>query len=302
MNFNFNFNSVIELINTFNTEAKCIKYLEQIRWNNNVISPFDADSVVYKCKNNTYYCVNTNKKFNVKTKTLFENTKIKLQTWFLCIYLITNHKKGIASSQLAKDLNVTQKTAWFMLQRIRNCFCVETKPLNNVVEVDETYIGGKNKNRHADKKVENSQGRSCKDKVPVLGMVERGGDVIAKVVPNVKSATLLEEIKNCISRAASVNTDEYKGYNEVRVFFIKHAVKEYVNGKTHTNTIEGFWSLLKRGIVGVYHKLTYKHLQKYLDEFCFRYNTKDYAEQKRFSCFFRNMSCRLRYKELICNG
>ena len=141
------FNSLFELMRTFDTEEKCIKYLERLRWNGNVVSPFDSKSKVYKCSKG-YYCKNTNKIFNVKTKTLFENTKIPLQKWFIGIWLITSHKKGISSLQLSKDLNVTQKTSWFMLQRIRKCFEHENQhKLFNTVEVDETYIGGKEKIR-----------------------------------------------------------------------------------------------------------------------------------------------------------
>ena len=140
MKLKFDFNSIIELVRTFNTETKCIKYLEKIRWNGDVVSPFDPESTVYKYKNNQYRCKNTGKNFNVKTGTLFENTKIKLQAWFTAIYLITNHKKGISSLQLSKDLNITQKTAWFLLYRIRNCYNINIEQLSNEVEIDETNL------------------------------------------------------------------------------------------------------------------------------------------------------------------
>ena len=122
---NKEFNSIIELIQAFPTQQSCIDYLEKLRWNNNPISPYDSNSTVYKCKNNYYKCKNTKKLFNVKTKTLFDNTKVDLQKWFVAIWLTTSHKKGISSLQLAKDIKTTQKTAWFMLQRIRNCFKIE---------------------------------------------------------------------------------------------------------------------------------------------------------------------------------
>ncbi len=300
---NKDFNSIIDLLKTFPTEQSCIEHLEQLRWNGFVVSPFDNASKVYKCKGNKYRCKNTGKYFNVRTNTLFDNTKIELQKWFLAIWLVTSHKKGISSIQLSKDIDVTQKTAWFMLQRIRNCFGVDVEQLDNDVEIDETFIGGKNKNRHTSKKVEDSQGRSCKDKTPVLGMIERKGAIIAKVVEDTKGKTLVPEIIKNVKNTASVITDEWLGYNSLQKIydhtFVKHNSGEYVNGKIYTNTIEGFWSLLKRGIVGIYHFTSKKHLQKYVDEFAFRYNTRDNKESNRFNLLLSNLENRLTYKELI---
>lgn len=183
--FNTNIKSVLDLINTFKSEQNCIDYLEQIRWNGIVVSPFDEKSKVYKCKENKYRCKNTGKYFNVKTNTMFDNTKIELQKWFLAIWIVTSHKKGISSLQLSKDLNITQKSAWFMLQRIRKCFKIENNnKLSGVVECDETFYGGKNINRHKDKKVKRCQGRSFKDKVPILGLLERGGKLNCYVIKN----------------------------------------------------------------------------------------------------------------------
>lgn len=303
---NKDFNSIIDLINNFSTEQSCIDHLTELRWNGNVISPFDPTSKVYVCKGNKYRCKNTGKYFNVRTNTLFDNTKIPLQKWFLAIWISTSHKKGISSIQLSKDIDVTQKTAWFMLQRIRNCFGFDNEgELGNQVEVDETFVGGKNKNRHSSKKVELSQGRSVKDKTPVVGMVERGGKLIAKQVEDTKLETLTREITKRVNRSASVFTDEWLGYNAISRIYdhkvIKHNASEYVNGQIYTNTIEGFWSLLKRGIFGIYHFTSKKHLQKYVDEFVFRYNTRNFAEPQRFNILLANTEFRLTYKELI-NG
>jgi len=301
---NKNFKSVLELLETFPTEQSCINHLEQLRWNGNIVSPFDPTSTVYKCKGNKYRCRNTSKYFNVRTATLFDNTKVALRKWFLAIYLVTSHKKGISSLQLSRDLDVTQKTAWFMLQRIRNCFGIdENIKLDNEVEIDETYIGGKNKNRHENKKVDHSQGRSTKDKTSVLGMVERSGNLIAKKVENVKAETLTPEIVKFVKDSTKIYTDEWLGYNGLKKIYdhsiVKHSQNEYVKGRIHTNTIEGFWSLLKRGIVGIYHFTSKKHLQMYVDEFVFRYNTRTSDESNRFNLMLTNTEHRLTYKELI---
>jgi len=301
---NTDFNSIIELINKFPNEQACIDHLEILRWNGFVISPFDEFSKVYKCKDNRYRCKNTSKYFNVKTGTLFDNTKVKLQKWFIAIWLITSHKKGISSLQLSRDIAVTQKTAWFMLQRIRKCFGIENNnDLDNDVEVDETYIGGKNKNRHADKKVEKSQGRSSKDKTPVVGIIERKGKLNAYKVDNVRSNTLTKEIIRSVKKTANLHTDEWLGYKGVSRLYnhsiVKHGQGEYVNGTTHTNTIEGFWSLLKRGIVGIYHFTSRKHLQDYVDEFVFRYNTRHQSEAVRFNNLLSNMEVKTTYRRLV---
>lgn len=173
---NQDFNSILELINAFPNNEVCIEHLEELRWGGVVVSPFESDSKVYKCANSRYRCKNTGKYFNVKTGTIFDNTKMPLQKWFLAIWLVTSHKKGISSLQLSRDIDVTQKSAWFMLQRIRNCFGLTDNDDNSLgwdVEIDETYVWGKNKNRHYNKKVPHSQGRSSKDKTPVVWMVER---------------------------------------------------------------------------------------------------------------------------------
>ena len=301
---NQDFKSILDLLKAFPDEQSCIDHLTELRWNGNVVSPFDTDSKVYICKGNKYRCKNTGKYFNVKTDTLFDNSKVALQKWFLAIWIVTSHKKGISSVQLSKDIDVTQKTAWFMLQRIRNCFGIDNDTtLDNEVEVDETYVGGKNKNRHADKKVPNSQGRSTKDKTAVVGMVERGGKLVARTIENAKASTLTYEIVSQVKQSAMIYTDEWLGYNSLkRIYdhaFVKHNSGEYVNGRIHTNTIEGFWSLLKRGIVGIYHFTSKKHLQRYVDEFVFRYNSREESEAARFNLMLSNTQHKLTYKELI---
>jgi hypothetical protein len=301
---NQDFKSILDLIKAFPNEQVCIDHLETLRWNGNVVSPFDATSKVYKCAGNKYRCKNTGKYFNVKTDTLFDNTKIELQKWFLAIWIVTSHKKGISSLQLGRDLDITQKSAWFMLQRIRNCFGIENNnELDNEVEADETYVGGKEINKHSDKKIENNKGRSLKGKTPVVETIERKGKLNANVVKNTSSATLTKEVVANVKKTASLYTDEYLGYKGVSRIYdhsvVKHHSGQYVNGRVHTNTIEGFWSLLKRGIFGIYHFTSKKHLQMYVDEFVFRYNTREITEASRFNMLLANSNNRLTYKELI---
>jgi transposase-like protein len=301
---NKDFNSIIELIKAFPDEQSCINHLEELRWEGFVVSPFDKSSRVYKCKGNRYKCKTTGKYFNVRTGTLFDNTKVPLQKWFVAIWLATSHKKGISSLQLSRDIEVTQKTSWFMLQRIRKCFRYESlSSLSGEVEADETYIGGKNRNRHESKRIEGIQGRSVKDKTPVVGMIERGGKVVAKVVEDTKSKTLTREVVNYVKETAKLYTDEWLGYKGVSKIYdhsiVKHNQSEYVNGRVHTNSIEGFWALLKRSIVGVYHFTSKKHLQKYVDEMVFRYNSRNISEGQRFNLMLTNTEHRLKYKDLI---
>ena len=305
--FNKEIKSVLELIKAFPDEQTCINHLEILRWNGYVISPFDETSKVYKCKGNKYQCKNTGKYFNVKTNTLFDNTKVGLQKWFLAIWICTSYKKGISSVQLAKEIDVTQKTAWFLLQRIRNCFGIDNEePLDGIIESDETFVGGKNKNRHKDKKVAQSQGRSFKDKTPVLGLLQRDGNVRAFVVANTQAKTLQPIIRKNVKKHSVFISDEWLGYNGLDCDYdhhiIDHSKKQYVdfnNPEIHSNSIEGFWSILKRGYNGIYNWWSRKHMQKYVDEFVFRFNLRKETQFIRFTKLLFNMENRLTYKELI---
>ena len=298
------FKSLPQLLNHFKDEKTCTDYLASMRWDGNVCCPHCGNDKVYttdrgyKCADKTCH-----KKFSVTVGTVFEGSKIKLSLWFAAVYLATAHKKGISSLQLSRDLGVTQKTAWFMLHRIREMLNINAPELlSGTTQVDETFIGGKNKNRHSDKKVENSQGRSVKDKTPVFGMLNNG-QVQTEVVKDTKASTLKPIIYSMVQKGSIVVSDEWNAYNGLNKDFkhevLKHNENEFVKGGFHTNSIEGFWSLLKRGIFGIYHSVSPKHLDRYCDEFSYRYNTRTIADTDRFSESLKQVEGKLTYKMLI---
>jgi transposase-like protein len=301
------FKSLIELFDTFKTEEQCREYLIQQRWNGKPVCPhcgYTEKAYViengkrFKCGNKECY-----KKYSVTVGAFFENSNIELRTLFAAMYLITAHKKGISSLQLSRDLNIHQKTAWFMLHRIRG-MVANKKPelLEGYVQVDETFVGGKNKNRHESKKVRGAQGRSAKDKTPVLGAIEVGGKVVANVITDTTKESLQPVINRMVKHGSIMVTDEWQAYRGLGVPYhhivINHGAGEYVRGAFDTNSMENFWSLFKRGIIGVYHQVSAKHLQAYVDEFAYRHNSRKDNDQFRFSDTLTKTEGRLKYKDL----
>lgn len=294
---------ILNFMINFPDEESCVKYFEKLRWGDTVVSPFDSSSKVYKCANGKYKCRNTGKYFDVKTGTVFAGTKLSLRCWVFAIFLFMSHKRGISSCQLARDLGITQKTAWNMLHKIRAFMKSQNSQyVSGEVEIDETFVGGKNKNRHKDKKVAKCQGRSFKDKVPVFGMLQRNGHVLAVVVPDTKASTLKPLISKFIEKDSTVFTDgwEYsgldKGYRQFSVDHGRHFYGETITTcdgeriEIGTNGIENVWSHFKRMIFGTYYKVSKKHLQRYVDEFVFRFNTRKYSEFERFELFLRSIA------------
>lgn len=194
-----------------------------------------------------------------------------------------------------------------MNHRVRHSFGLNcgSEKLSGIVEADETFIGGLESNKHKSKRTEGTQGRSVKTKSAVVGIIERGGELRAKKIVDTRGYSLRPFIVNNVEFGTTVNTDEWLGYNGLsRIYkhkFVKHNEGEYVNGNTHTNTMEGFWSLLKRGVIGIYHSVSEKHLQNYIDEFVFRYNTRSLTESNRFDLMLNNIACPLSYKQLTNN-
>jgi transposase-like protein len=293
------FRNILDLVDYFPTEESCHKYLAKIRWGDQLVCPHcGCFRKIYTLKGGKLFkCADCRKPFTVRIGTIFEDSALPLQKWFMAFYLVTAHKKGISSMQLARDIGVTQKTAWFMLHRIR--YCVNSgkfnKPLSGIVEMDETFVGGKIKNK--------GRGSHTPNKTPVIGLVERNGRVVAAVADNVKSQTIKEVVRRHVLKGTKLMTDSYSAYERLGLDYpresVNHIKGEYVRGNVHTNTIEGFWSLLKRGLVGIYHQASRKHLDKYIDEFEYRYNTRDLKDNMRFADALFHSDGRLTYKKLI---
>ena len=301
------FDRFFELLTYFDTEERCIEYFAQLRWNGKPQCPYCQHEHAYELKGKTrrWKCASCRQQFSVRVGTIFEDSKISLRKWFFAVYLATAHKKGISSHQLARDLNITQKTAWFMLQRIRTAFAPEDNvQLGNVVEIDETFVGGKEHNKHKSKRTPNSQGRSTKTKTPVLGILQRDGKIFAIPVENTQRKTILPIIESKVEAGARVYTDEWHPYKALgsnyEHSFVQHGADQYVDGEVHTNSIESFWALFKRGILGIYHQTSKKHLHLYVDEFTFRFNNRKMSEGSRFDVLLANTNNkRLTYKDLI---
>lgn len=301
------FKSLIQVLDYFKDDEACKAYYAKERWRDTPSCPHCGNVGAYvtnrgfKCK-----AKECQKKFTVTTGTIFENTKISLRYWFAAIYLCTAHKKGISSLQLSRDLNITQKTAWFLLHRIREML-KDNAPemLEGTVEIDETFVGGKNKNRHLSKKAPKSQGRSHSDKTAVVGLLQRDGSVKTFVVKDTSSETLHPIMLAHVKPEAKIVTDAYRSYNGLNKTYdhvaIKHTEGNFITvGEDHTNCIEGFWSQLKRGIIGIYHQVSPKHLHRYCHEFGYKYNTRKVLDTIRFEDAVKKSDCkRLTYAKLI---
>ena len=273
----------MELLETFEkygTQAQCVAYLEEKRWGGTPVCPY-CNSIKTSNRKDIlrHKCLECNRSFSVLVGTIMEATKLPLPKWFAAISLILNAKKGISSLQLSRDLGVNKNTGWYLQKRIRQVMNEDDNILKGIVESDESYIGGSLSNKHAGSRKQYYK-TGMEHKIPVLGMLQRQGKIVVKVLNKAWGQEIKPLMKQIIAKDSELVTDGFGGYKDLGKHFQKHVILNHSKeirqiGMYHTNTVEGFWSLLKRAIIGQYHKVTPEHLQEYIDEITFKYNHRN---------------------------
>ena len=285
------------LMSLFHSDARCRDLLEALRWPEGVHCPRCDHDKAWETARAQYECAQCSYRFSVLSGSIFHDTKLPLQKWFLAVALMVEAKKGMSANQMKRVLGVSYKTAWYLCHRIRAAMAqVATKPLSGTVEVDETYVGGKVRGK--------GHGYKGNKKI-VARAVQRGGDIVLQVVDDNGRRTLHGFIKdNTLPATERIITDEWASYRgigdqDTRHETVNHSQEEWVRGDTHTNTVEGMWSLFKRSVIGSYHQLSAKHLQAYLDELEWRFNNRKNPYLFRDTLIRLLHSENLEYKELI---
>ena len=302
--------STFQLFEMIPDQETARRILEARLWPNGPICPVCGISdrvAVRKGKTGFYHCNQCKEDFTVRTGTIFERSHVPLHKWIYAMYLVVTARKGISSMQLAKEIGVTQKTAWFILGRLREACGTDIGKLSGIVEIDEAYIGGKARNMHkADRERRGLKGRGVHDKTPVLGMRARDGRTKTQIISNNDQATLFPAIYQAVEPGSTIHTDEWKGYIGLGWSFkhetINHSHGEYVRDGVTTNGIEAVWAVLQRGIYGTFHHVSEKHLGRYLNEFTFRLNegnVERHTLQRLESFVDGTAGKRLTYKALI---
>lgn len=309
------FNNLRELIVSMPTEQACKEYLFKMRWaDGKIICPYCGHGKSYIIENgNRYKCASKEcyKRFTITVGTIFEASNIPLNKWLPAIYLTIAHKKGISSYQLGKDIGVTQKSAWFMLHRIREMMKdMDTTQLQGIVEIDETYLsrkyGAKYQALPPDEVERLSQLPPVKKntKGAVIGMIQRDGKAVIKAMDRITKQNIIDAVKEHIAPDAMLMTDESNLYKNkaIRKYqrqYVCHSKGMWVDGDCHVNTVENFWSVMKRGVYGIYHQISYKHLQAYCSEYSYRYNHRKIKDADRFVLALQDVERRLSYKRLV---
>jgi len=309
----YTFKGFSSLLEALHTDIDCRKFLEHLLWKGKPYCPHCLnDKKIYRFKNDkTFKCSICKRNFTITVGTIFHSSNIPIKKWLIAMYLLSSNKTGISSYQVAKHLEITQRNAWYMMKKIRKVMSRSNQfkeMLEGIIEADETYVGGKNKNRHWDKKFKYSQGRSVVDKTPVFGILQRNGKVILWTLDSLNGKYMRRLIRKTVKKGSIICTDEYRVYRGLDGRY-QHQIIDHSKGQHqvdeifHTNNIENFWNFIKREIMGTYRKVDKIYLNEYAQEAAFRYNTRKLTDVQRFTDLVReSLNAKVTRKELYLSN